>query len=442
MEQIMNQTDVKVSFYLKKSEADARGNCPVMARLIVGKHSETAFSVKFRVPQSLWSSGRACGKSVAARDINNRLDEIRAAALGIYAEQSAIREDVTAEDVKHQLLGMASEQETLLSYFRLFIRNFEKRVGINRTEKTLRAYRNSYNHLVRFLQMQYKLSDIPFAALDRSFIEKYDLYLRTECCLASGTIVNLTVQLKTIVGEAIADGIITVFPFVGYEPVHPKPEQKYLTSEELNRIMTTPLHDQILYHVRDMFLFSCYTGIPYSDMCLLTNENLSLAEDGTWWIRSSRKKTGVDFEIPLMELPFHIIEKYRDMAPEGKLLPMYSNSSLNRYLKRIAEIGLDCLHSLVVVVADGLELVIEICKSDVVVHRNLVDSDDLHFTSENHRLDESCPLFHPGFFKQQLEISVLFRSQFDTVAEYCRVGLRFSARASSCSSFTVFFHTH
>lgn len=109
----MNQTDVKVSFYLKKSEADARGNCPVMARLIVGKHSETAFSVKFRVPQSLWSSGRACGKSVAARDINNRLDEIRAAALGIYAEQSAIREDVTAEDVKHQLLGMASEQETL-----------------------------------------------------------------------------------------------------------------------------------------------------------------------------------------------------------------------------------------------------------------------------------------------------------------------------------------
>lgn len=69
---------------------------------------------------------------------------------------------------------------------------------------------------------------------------------------------------------------------------------------------------------------------------MLTNENLSLAEDGIWWIRSSRKKTGVDFEIPLMELPLHIIEKYRDVAPEGKLLPMYSNSSLNHYLKQIA----------------------------------------------------------------------------------------------------------
>lgn len=48
------------------------------------------------------------------------------------------------------------------------------------------------------------------------------------------------------------------------------------------------------------------------------------------------KKSGVNFEIPLMELPLHIIEKYRDMAPEGKLLPMYSNSSLNHYLKQIA----------------------------------------------------------------------------------------------------------
>ena len=42
----MNQADVKVSFYLKKSEADAKGNCPVMARLNVGKYSEAAFSVK------------------------------------------------------------------------------------------------------------------------------------------------------------------------------------------------------------------------------------------------------------------------------------------------------------------------------------------------------------------------------------------------------------
>ena len=96
----MNQANVKVSFYLKKSEADANGECPVMAKLNIGKYSEAAFSVKMKVPQSRWTSGRASGKSVAAKEINNRLDEIRAVALSIYNEQSAVRDGVTAEEVK------------------------------------------------------------------------------------------------------------------------------------------------------------------------------------------------------------------------------------------------------------------------------------------------------------------------------------------------------
>lgn len=339
----MNQVNVKVSFYLKKSEADADGMCPVMARLNVGKYSEAAFSVKLRVPQSMWYSGRASGKSVKAKEINNRLDEIRAMALSVYAELSAVRDGVTAGDVKSLLLGMAGEQATLLGYFRTFIENFAKRVGVNRTEGSLRSYRNAYKHVERFLLEKYNLSDIPFSALNRSFIDDYDLHLRTDCHLAPGTIINLTVQLKIIVGEAIADGIITVYPFAGYEPVRPKQKKRYLTSEELQRIMTTPLHKPKLYLIRDMFLFSCYTGIPYGDMRLLSKEHLSLADDGTWWIRSSRKKTGIEFEIPLLDLPLRIIEKYRDTAPDGRLFPMYSNSVMNYNLKHIARLcQIDC----------------------------------------------------------------------------------------------------
>lgn len=339
----MDQANVKVSFYLKKSEADADGMCPVMARLNIGKYSEAAFSVKLRVPQSMWSSGRASGKSVKAKEINNRLDEIRAMALGVYAELSAVRDGVTAGDVKSLLLGMAGEQATLLSYFRTFIENFAKRVGVNRTEGSLRSYRNAYNHVERFMREKYNLSDIPFSALTLSFIQDYDSHLRTDCRLSLGTIINLTVQLKIIVGEAVADGIITTYPFTGYEPVRPKQKRRYLTSEELQRLMTMPLHSPNLYLTRDLFLFSCYTGIPYSDMRLLSKEHLSLADDGTWWIKSSRRKTGVEFEIPLLDLPLHIMEKYRDTAPDGKLLPMYSNSTMNLNLKRIAKhCDIDC----------------------------------------------------------------------------------------------------
>ncbi len=332
----MKQFDVKVSFYLKKSEADEKGRCPVMARLTVGRYSETAFSLKMSVPKKMWNSGRATGRSVAACEINRRLDEIRAAALSVFREQTAIHDVVTAHDVKHILLGMASGQETLMSYFRNFIDKFEKRVGVNRTASSLKSYRLTYRHVEKFLNEKHRLTDIPFTALDRSFIDRFDLHLRTDCRLGLGTIKQLTTNFRTIIGEAIADGILTSNPFWGYEAERPKREQKHLTAEELELIMTTPLHNARLYHVRDLFLFSCYTGIPYCDMCLLRKDNLVTDENGTQWIRMTRMKTGIDYEIPLLDIPVYIIEKYRDIEPDGRLFPMYSNTEMNRQLKVIA----------------------------------------------------------------------------------------------------------
>ena len=330
--------DVRVAFYLKKSETNADGCCPVMARLTVGNHSEAAFSAKMSVPVSSWESGRATGKSAATREINRKLDELRASALAIYKEQSAIREVVTAEEVRDLLLGKASVQTTLLGYFQTFIEHFEKRVGVNREKDTLRSYRYARNCISAFLQTQYKLSDIPFTALDRSFIDRYDLYLRTERRIAPGTIVLLTSKLNTIVGEAVSEGIITADPFAGYEPKRPERVQKYLTADELHRLMTTPLHHPTLYQTRDLFLFSCYTGIPYGDMCRLSEDDLEIAEDGEVWIKTTRKKTKIDYELPLLDIPLHILDKYRGITPEGKLLPMYGNNTLNRALKRIASI--------------------------------------------------------------------------------------------------------
>lgn len=142
--------------------------------------------------------------------------------------------------------------------------------------------------------------------------------------------------LHTIINKAVAAGIITADPFAGYEPPRPEREQRYLSREELQRLMTTPLPSSRLYLVRDLFLFSCYTGISYGDLCRLTVANLETAEDGTTWIKAAREKTNVEFEIPLLDLPLRIIDKYRDTTSDGKLLPMYGNSELNRGLKLLA----------------------------------------------------------------------------------------------------------
>lgn len=362
----MNHEDVKVAFYLKTNvfgkpraeansfalcrgekrctnvnESDSAGRCSVMGRLTVGG-SECVFSAKMLAPRSLWMSGRAKGKSAEAVEINRRLDELRASALAIYREQSAVRERVTAEEVRCLLLGMALGQETLLDYFRTYIEYFEQRVGVNRTIKSARTYRCAYEHVARFLSKRLRLSDIPFSALDRSVVDKFDLYLRTERRLAPNTVVLYMSRLHTVINKAIAAGIITADPFAGYEPPRPERRRRYLTREELQRLMTTPLPSSRLYLVRDLFLFSCYTGISYGDMCRLTAANLETAEDGTVWIKAAREKTNIEFEIPLLDLPLHIIDKYRDTTSDGKMLPMYGNSELNKGLKQLATVcGID-----------------------------------------------------------------------------------------------------
>ena len=331
----MNQDDVKVTFYLKKNELDNAGRCSVMGRLTIGR-SESVFSAKMLAPLSLWTSGRAKGKSAEAVEINRRLDELRASAISIYREQSAVRERVTAEEVKCLLLGMAFGQKTLLGYFRSHIEYFEKRIGVNRTAKSAHTYHCAREHVERFLSERLRLSDIPFSALDRSFIDRFDLYLRTERQLALNTIVLYMSRLHTVINKAIAAGIITADPFAGYEPPRPERKRRYLTREELQRLMTTPLPSQRIYLVRDLFLFSCYTGISYGDMCRLTAANLETSEDGTTWIKATREKTNVEFEIPLLDLPLHIIDKYHDTTSDGKLLPIYGNSELNKGLKLLA----------------------------------------------------------------------------------------------------------
>jgi len=264
-----------------------------MGRLTV-ERSECVFSAKMLASPSLWSSGRVKGKSAEAVAINRQLDEYRASALAIYREQSAIREQITAEEVKCLLLGMAAGQETLLDYFHTYIEQFEKRVGINRTSKSTRTYRCTYEHVERFLSERLRLSDIPFSALDRSFVDKFDLYLRTERRLAPRTIVLYMSRLHTVINKAIAVGIIVADPFAGYELPRPERKQRYLTREELKRLMITPLPFSKLYLVRDLFLFSCYTGINYGDMCRLTTANLETAEDGTVWIKAVREITSVE----------------------------------------------------------------------------------------------------------------------------------------------------
>ena len=333
------KTDLKVHFYLRKTDEKKNGECPVIGKITIGK-DVAQFSAKVTAKASLWDivSGRVTGKSKHATEINATLDKINVAVNTSYRKLQETKNTVTANEVKNAFQGIASQQETLIRYFARHNEDFKKRVSVNRELSTQVQYENSLNHLKRFMSLKCKLSDIPFTQLDFSFIEKYDFYLRVELKLKPNTILGIMRHLRKMIKLATGEGIITHDPFDGYSPERPKAEQKYLTRDELQKIITTPLDHPCRYLTRDMFLFSVFTGLAYRDICNLTEKNIVRASDGVLWIETTRQKTGTPCEIPLMEIPMQILDKYKGLAPDGKLLPMQSCGRLNKNLKVIAQL--------------------------------------------------------------------------------------------------------
>lgn len=331
--------ELKVSFYLKRSEVRSDGTVPVTGRITVGK-SMAQFSAKCSVQVSLWDtqSGRATGKSKTATELNRALEKINLSIHTHYKELLAKKEKTTAAEVKNAFQGIASEQETLINSCDKYENLLSLRVGVTITLESYKRYGISFNHLKRFLRKKYNVADMPFHQLDYSFIESYDFYLRTQLKFKPNTIIGIVGHLKKIVSRAINEGIISRDPFVGFsmeaEPLKPKS----ITRQELSKIMNTPLDSPNRYLVRDMFLFSVFTGIAFSDIRNLTKKNLVQAEDGVWWIHTARQKTGTECHIPLLDLPLKLIEKYRGLNKNGKMFVMLSCSKTNGNLKKITKI--------------------------------------------------------------------------------------------------------
>jgi site-specific recombinase XerD len=329
--------EVKVSFYLKRNEVKADGTVPILGRIRIGK-SMVQFSARIYVPVSLWDtkSGRATGKTKTTLSVNASLNKICVAVHSAYRELSQKKDNVSALEVKNAFQGIASEQDTLIRYFEAHNENYKKNVGVNRAEGTSKRFLTSLGHLKRFMRKKYKISDISFQALTPSFVSDYDYYLRIDLRLSSGTILNTIVHLRRIVRMAINNGLLRNDPFIDYKYITQPIVPKSLTAEELKTLIEAKLSRPNLNFIRDMFLFSSFTGIAFSDMRNLTDKNLSTAEDGVQWVHLKRKKTGAPCHIPLLEIPLQLIEKYKGIATEGKLFPMISCSKTNIYLKRIA----------------------------------------------------------------------------------------------------------
>ena len=212
-------------------------------------------------------------------------------------------------------------------------------MGHTISKESLQKYSVLRRHFFEFLVHRYKRKDIGLMELTPAIIQDFELYLTTVASCAYNTAVKKMKTLKTVTIYALKRGYLLQDPFRDHH-FHLTPvDRGFLTDEEILKIANKELTIPRLALVRDLFLFSCFTGLAYIDVANLRREHL-VTMNGKTWIMTRRKKTKVESNILLLDIPKAIIEKYSPSTTpkDGKLFPILSNQKMNAYLKEIADV--------------------------------------------------------------------------------------------------------
>jgi site-specific recombinase XerD len=118
------------------------------------------------------------------------------------------------------------------------------------------------------------------------------------------------------------------------EPV----DRDYLTQEEIEILMRQKFETKRLERLRDVFVLCCFTGLSYIDVESLTEEQFRTSFDGNRWIMGKRGKTDISYQVPLPEIPQMILNRYKGVLKNGRLLPVINNQNTNAYLKEIGKL--------------------------------------------------------------------------------------------------------
>ena len=335
------KTKISVLFYAKRSKAKNNDQVPVYLRITVnGKRSE--FSTGKNVASSKWNPeiSRLKGNSEEARTINKYFDVLLSKILEIERNLILSGESFDATDVRNLLTGKQEAERYLIPIFQDHNKRMEKLIGKEYALATLKNYKTCLAHLKKFLWNFYKKADINIIKIEPAFLNDFDFFLRTVVKCNNNSTVKHTKNLAKILKICYQNNWIEKDLVMCYKGKFNDVNTNYLIEEEIKTIRDKDFVGQGLNLVRDIFIFSCYTGLAYIDINNLTKDHISKRIDGNLWIMTHRQKTRTASNIPLLPIAEEILRKYENhplTANSEKLLPMYTNQKVNEYLKTIAE---------------------------------------------------------------------------------------------------------
>lgn len=336
------KTKVSILFYTKRAKAAANGLVPIYTRITInGKRFEQ--STNRFVEISKWSTegNKMKGTSEEARLINNHLDLLKNQIRDAEMELIHKKTPVTIETIKSKLLGIDERARMLVPIFQDHNNKIKELIGKEYAPGTLERYTTSLKHTIEFMQWKYNVSDIDITKIDHAFVTDYEFWLRSVRNCANNTAVKYLKNFNKIIKLCLANDWLDKNPFANYKSKVKEVERVYLTEEEIQSIIEKDFKTERLSLVRDIFLFSCFTGLAYIDVKNLTKSHISYGIDGEKWIFTHRQKTESASKIPILPVTQMIIDKYENHPQsnnEDKLLPILSNQKMNAYLKEIASV--------------------------------------------------------------------------------------------------------
>ena len=332
---------VTVNFSLKKTKSRADGKCPVYVRCTMNNQRFELSTSIFICPES-WDDERqhVVGRSEESKILNNRLNKIRNRVQEVYSQLESKGEPFSTLNVKDKLLGISNEKG-LLEILDGIIKGIEARVGNDYSEGTLKHYKTTRERLIEFLRKKFGRNDIGLSLVDYSFLNSFDIYLKTEYQLKPNTALTYHKHLKKTLNTGIAMNLISNNTYNSFKVSRNETHRDYLTIQELEQIRNKEICTLRMETIRDIFIFACYTGLGYAELKKLNSTHIHQGNDSGKWIIIDRTKTDIRCRVPLLPQAKAILQKYENFPitqNRGKLLPVHSNQKMNEYLKELAGI--------------------------------------------------------------------------------------------------------
>lgn len=343
----MERTTFSVLFFIRRTRLNRNGEAPVQLRITVNGQRADA-SVKKFINPDLWdtTTGRAKNKEKACKELNLYLDAISSRIMKIQRDMELDGAQVTAQGVLDRYLGLdLPERKKLLEVFKEHNEKCRNLSDIDMAPATVIRYETSFRHTQEFIKHTYHKNDVYLDEVDMRFVQDYEYYMKTVRRCSHNTTTKYLKNFKKIIRLALANEWMQKDPFTNIKFTFQQVERNFLEIDELQTILTKEFKVERVAQVRDVFLFCCFTGLAFFDVKELKTEHIISDNDGAKWIRKRRQKTRNMCNIPLLDIPLQILEKYAthpQCLRKGVLLPVTSNQKMNAYLKEIADLcGID-----------------------------------------------------------------------------------------------------